>query len=53
MMWLDGFGLWWKHSDMIGSVTEVVCDMLVDALVSVGMKGSMIMMMVVASVLCG
>jgi hypothetical protein len=52
------FGLWWRHSDMFGSVMEVVCDMLVDALVlgeSVGMKCSMMMMMamVVTSVLCG
>jgi hypothetical protein len=51
------FGLWWMRNDMIGSMIEVVFDILVDALVlgvSVDTKGSMMMMtMVVASALCG
>jgi hypothetical protein len=44
---LGGFGLWWRHNDMIDSMTEVVSDMLMDALVlnvGVDMKGSMMMM---------
>jgi hypothetical protein len=52
---LGGFGLWWRHNDMIGSMTEVVSDMLMDALVlnvGVDTKGSM-MMMVVSSELYG
>jgi hypothetical protein len=54
---LGGFGLWWRRNDMIGSMTEIVFDILVDALVlgvSVDTKGSMMTMtMVVASALCG
>jgi hypothetical protein len=55
---LGEFGLWWRCNDMIGSMTEIVYDMLADALVlgeSGGKKGSMMMLtvMVVASVLCG
>jgi hypothetical protein len=52
---LGGFGLWWRHNDMIDSMMEVVSDMLMDALVlnvGVDMKGSM-MMMVVAIELYG
>jgi hypothetical protein len=48
---LGGFGLWWRHNVMIGSMMEVVFDMLVDVLVlSVGMKGSSMMMMMVVVV---
>jgi hypothetical protein len=55
---LGEFGLWWRRNDMIGSMTEIVYDMLADALVlgeSGGKKSSMMMLtvMVVASVLCG
>jgi hypothetical protein len=48
---LGGFGLWWRHNDMIGSMTEVVFDMLVDVpVLSVGTKGSSMMIMVVVVV---
>jgi hypothetical protein len=57
MLWMVGFGSWWRHNGMVGSMTDVVCGSLMDTLAeggSVGTKGSMMMMtaMVVASVLC-
>jgi hypothetical protein len=56
MVELGGFDLWWRRNDMIDNMMGAICDRLVDALVlggSVGTKGSMMMAMVVASVLCG
>jgi hypothetical protein len=53
---LNGFGLWWMHSDRIGSRMEVVLGMLMDALVLsavIGTQGIMVAMLVAASELCG
>jgi hypothetical protein len=53
---LNGFGLWWMHSDRIGSRMEVVLGMLMDALVLsavIGMKGIIGGMMVATSELWG
>jgi hypothetical protein len=32
MVELGGFGLWWRHNDMIDNMMGVVCDRLVDSL---------------------
>jgi hypothetical protein len=52
---LDGFGLWWRRNDRIGSRMNVILGMLMGAPIlsaTMGMKGNMVVMMVAASELC-